>query len=137
MIKVLAFDLFGTLVDTSSLSKVILELDISKSINPKLFIETWQSKQLQYAWFLTSINKFEPFSDLSIHALKFISKIHGIELNSDQISKFREALLKLDAFPDSKKGLELILKLKKNNRDNTSNINNDSNNNSNSALKLI
>jgi 2-haloacid dehalogenase len=56
------------------------------------------------------INKYEPFSDLSIRALKLVSKIHGIELNSDQINKFREAQLKLDAFPDSKKGLELLLK---------------------------
>jgi 2-haloacid dehalogenase len=59
---------------------------------------------------LTLINKYEPFSDLSIRALKLVSKIHGIELNSDQINKFREAQLNLDPFPDSKKELELLLK---------------------------
>ncbi len=77
-------------------------------------METWQSKQLQYAWFLNSINKFEPFSDLSIRALKFTLKIHSIELNSDQIDRFREAQLQLDPFPDSKKGLEVLLKSKNN-----------------------
>ena len=75
-----------------------------------MFIDTWQSKQLQHAWFLTLINKYEPFSDLSIRALKFVSRIHRIELNSEQIDKFREAQLKLDPFPDSKTGLELLLK---------------------------
>ena len=64
MIKVFAFDLFGTLIDMSSISKVLSELNIIKD-DPKPFIETWQSKQLQYAWLLTLINKFEPFSDLS------------------------------------------------------------------------
>ena len=123
MIKVLAFDLFGTLVDTSSITKVFSEINISKMINPKSFIETWQSKQLQYAWFLTLINKFEPFSELSIRALKFTLKIHDIELNSEQINRFSEAHLQLDTFPDSKKGLELLLKSKSSDDYNNNNIN--------------
>ena len=82
MIKAFTFDLFGTLIDMSSISKVLSELNIINiiKVDPKPFIETWQSKQLQYAWLLTLINKFDPFSDLSIRALKFTSKL-GTELN--------------------------------------------------------
>ena len=84
MIKVFAFDLFGIIIDMSSVGDVLSEVNIIKDC-PKHFIETWQSKQLQYAWLLTLINKFEPFSDLSIRALKFTSKINNIQLNDEQI----------------------------------------------------
>jgi hypothetical protein len=47
MIKVLAIDLFGTFIDMSSIGKVLSELNIIKD-DPKHFIETWQSKQLQF-----------------------------------------------------------------------------------------
>ena len=48
MIKAFAFDLFGTLVDISSISKVFLEIGV-KLNDPKLFVEIWHSKQIQYA----------------------------------------------------------------------------------------
>ena len=118
--QVFTFDLFGTIVDMSSISKVLSELDIVKG-NPKPFIEMWQSKQLQYAWLLTLIDKFEPFSDLSLRALKFTSKVYNVQLNDEQIKRISEAQLQLDAFPDSKKGLEEIslLESKESNRNNS------------------
>jgi hypothetical protein len=78
---------FGTLIDMSSMSKVLSELNVVKD-HPKPFIETWQSKQLQYAWLLKLINKFEPFSDWSICALKFTWKINNIQLNDEQIKSY-------------------------------------------------
>ena len=107
MIKVFAFDLFGTLVDLGSVSKVFSELNI-KIDNLKLFTEIWQSKQLQYAWLLNFTNRYEPFSELSIHALKFTAKIFDLNLSDEQISKLNRAKLNLDPFPDSEKGLEKL-----------------------------
>ena len=107
MIKVFAFDLFGTLVDLGSVSKVFSELNI-KIDNLKLFTEIWQSKQLQYAWLLNFTNRYEPFSKLSIHALKSTAKIFDLNLSDEQISKLNEAKLNLDPFPDSEKGLEKL-----------------------------
>jgi len=102
MTKAFAFDLFGTLVDLGSVSKVFSKLNI-KIDNPKLFTEIWQTKQLQYAWLLNFTNRYEPFSKLSIHALKFTSKIFGLNLSDEQISKLNEAKLNLDSFPDSER----------------------------------
>jgi 2-haloacid dehalogenase len=107
MIKVFAFDLFGTLVDLGSVSKVFSELNI-KIDNLKLFTEIWQSKQLQYAWLLNFTNRYEPFSELSIRALKFTAKIFDLNLSDEQISKLNRAKLNLDPFPDSEKGLEKL-----------------------------
>src|ERR671923_1309495 len=101
MIKVFAFDLFGTLVDLWSISKVFSKVSI-KIDNPKLFTEIWQTKQLQYAWLLNFTNRYESFSELSIHALKFTTKIFGLNLSDEQISE-NEAKLNLDSFPDSER----------------------------------
>jgi 2-haloacid dehalogenase len=111
MIKAFAFDLFGTLVDLGSVSKVFSKLNIRIN-NIKLFTEMWHSKQLQYAWLLNFTNTYEPFSELSLHALKFAAKIFGLDLRDEQISILSEAKLNLDPFPDSKKGLEKLNKAK-------------------------
>lgn len=58
MIKAFAFDLFGTLVDLMSVSKVFIKVNI-KINNLKLFTEMWQSKQLQYAWLLNFTNRYD------------------------------------------------------------------------------
>ena len=123
-VRAFAFDLFGTIVDITSISKALSELNIVKD-DPKLFIETWRSKQLQYAWFLTLIDRFEPFSDLSIRALKFTSKVYNIELIHDKIKRIRYAQLHLGPFPDSKKGLQELARLKRrsNSKDSTENNN--------------
>ena len=106
MIKVFAFDLFGTLVDIVSISKVFLEIGI-KLNDPNLFAEIWHSKQIQYALVINSTGrKFEPFSQLSLRALRFTAKIYRLQLSADQINKVNEAKLNLDPFPDSKRGLE-------------------------------
>jgi 2-haloacid dehalogenase len=112
MIKAFAFDLFGTLVDLMSISKVFSKLNI-KINNLKLFTEMWQSKQLHYAWLLNFTNRYDPFSELSIHALKFTAKIFGLNFSDEQISQLSNAKLNLDPFPDSKKGLEKLNRAKR------------------------
>ena len=108
MIKAFAFDLFGTLVDVDSISKVFPEIGV-KLNDPKLFAEIWHSKQIQYALIMNATgSRFEPFSQLSLRALRFTAKINHLQLGVEQINKVNEAKLNLDPFPDSKKGLEKI-----------------------------
>ena len=108
MIKAFAFDLFGTLVDVDSISKVFPEIGV-KLNDPKLFAEIWHSKQIQYALIMNATgSRFEPFSQLSLRALRFTAKINHLQLGVEQINKFNEVKLNLDPFPDSKKGLEKL-----------------------------
>lgn len=111
MIKAFAFDLFGTLVNNGSIFKAFPELNI-RIDKPMLFTEIWYTKQIQYAWFLNSINSFESFDQLSIRALKFTARIFGVELSDEQISKLAEAKLNLDSFPDSERGLQKLTRAK-------------------------
>jgi 2-haloacid dehalogenase len=108
MIKVFAFDLFGTLVDITSISKVFPEIGV-KLNDPKLFAEIWHSKQIQYALIMNVTGgKFEPFSQLSLRALRFTLKVFQLQLSAMQIYKVNEAKTNLNPFPDSKKGLEKL-----------------------------
>jgi 2-haloacid dehalogenase len=118
MIKAFAFDLFGTLVNIGSIFKAFPELDI-KIDEPMLFTEIWYTKQIQYAWFLNSINSFESFGQLSIRALKFTARIFGVELSDEQISRLAEAKLNLDPFPDSERGLQKLTHAKDGDLDKT------------------
>jgi 2-haloacid dehalogenase len=111
MIKAFAFDLFGTLVNIESIFKAFPVLDI-KIDEPMLFTEIWYTKQIQYAWFLNSINSFESFGQLSIRALKFTARVFGVELSDEQISRLAEAKLNLDPFPDSERGLQKLIHAK-------------------------
>jgi 2-haloacid dehalogenase len=110
MIKALAFDLFGTLIDNASIIKVFPELNIG--VDSKPFIEAWRSKHLQYAWLMTILNRYESFNELSLRALKSTAKIFCLELTQDQVKKLNNARMHLDAFPDAKLGLTELKKNK-------------------------
>jgi 2-haloalkanoic acid dehalogenase type II len=101
-----------TLVDLKSVSKIFSMIDI-KINNLKLFTEMWHSKQLQYAWLMNFTNRYEPFSELSLHALKYVARLFGLNLNDEQMSELSKAKLNLNPFPDSKKGLEKLNEAKR------------------------
>jgi 2-haloacid dehalogenase len=50
--------------------------------------------------------RFEPFSQLSLRALRFTAKIYHLQLDAEKANKVNEAKLNLNPFPDSKRGLE-------------------------------
>lgn len=112
----LLFDLFGTLVDTSSLARGFEEIGIA--VDVKAFSEAWQSKRLQYMWVNSLLTKsssnsapvvqFQPFEKLSIRALSYTAKMHGINLSEDQIVRISESQLSLDILPDVRQGLEKV-----------------------------
>jgi 2-haloacid dehalogenase len=139
MVRALAFDVYGTLVDPISISRALEGIDITDRIDVHSFIPEWQSKQLQYAWMITTLlqgdrmryNKFESFSDLSMRALKYITKVHGLDdLKKEQIEKIKEGQMHLQPYPDVKAGLETL-------RSNVIIDNSNGNNTSGSNLKKM
>jgi 2-haloacid dehalogenase len=111
-IRAFVFDLFKTLVDIQSIDKIFFQLNIGVD-DVKQLIESWHVKQLQYAWLLTLMGRFETFTDISIRALRYTARSYGIELSQEQIAKIVEARLHLELFPDSKKGIEDLRTKKK------------------------
>ncbi|WP_338602116.1 haloacid dehalogenase type II [Sulfolobus tengchongensis] len=77
---VLAFDLFGTILDTSTI------------------LHDFRSKQLEYTWLLTLMGKYMEFEEITQRALRHVLRIRNEE------SRFKEELDKwnnLKAYPDS------------------------------------
>lgn len=115
-VDALLFDLFGTLIDTSSLARGFKEVGIA--VDVRAFSEAWQSKRLQYMWVNSLLTKssqelapvvgFQPFERLSLRALNYTSKMHGINLSQDQVARISESQLFLDTLPDVTQGLDTI-----------------------------
>jgi 2-haloacid dehalogenase len=57
---------------------------------------------------MTVTNAYQPFDELSIHALKYTAKINGFKLTLEQIKTIQDQQQKLRPFPDVKNGLEQI-----------------------------
>ncbi len=106
-VRALAFDVLRTIIDTSSVSDIFSDIRL-KVPNIRSFIETWQSKQLQYAWMMTLTGVYQSFDELSIRALKYTAKINGLKLTFEQIKAIQDQQQKLRPFPDVKNGLEQI-----------------------------
>ena len=74
--EAIAFDLYGTLLDFTSLRERIYLL----TGNASPFVETWRMKQLQYAFTSTLMGRYADFETLTAHALDFAAAQHRAEL---------------------------------------------------------
>jgi len=104
---IFAFDVYGTLFNTSSISK-----DVSKYVDsPKLaeaITADWRMHQLEYSWRLNSMGVFWTFAEVTAKALIHASKAHGVELSEEAIEDLVEAYLRLDCFPDAVAGVKKL-----------------------------
>ncbi|TVZ09221.1 2-haloacid dehalogenase [Cellulophaga sp. RHA_52] len=100
----LAFDVYGTLINTSSVL-VSLEKLLGKD-TAKPFMDTWRDKQLEYSFRRGLMDKYTDFSICTDNALNFVCKKFNVTLSCEQ----KEALLNeytvLPAFDDVKDALE-------------------------------
>ncbi|NAS30442.1 haloacid dehalogenase type II [Flavobacteriaceae bacterium R38] len=99
----LAFDVYGTLINTSgvyqTLEKVIPEI-------AKPFMELWRNKQLEYSFRRGLMNHFVDFSVCTKEALAYCCSTFKIDLSADQKDMLMNEYKVLPAFPDAKIGLE-------------------------------
>jgi 2-haloacid dehalogenase len=89
-----AFDLYGTLVDFTSLRE-----------HPPIsglpaFIDTWRAKQLQYAFLSTLMTRYEDFDALTGHALDFAAAQHGLALDVTERAELVAAWSNLPVYPE-------------------------------------
>ncbi|MFT4739793.1 MAG: 2-haloacid dehalogenase [Marivirga sp.] len=103
----IAFDVYGTLIDTSG---VFNSLERLMGEQANTFMDTWRNKQLEYSFRRGLMNKYVDFALCTKHALSFSCQFHHVELTESQ----KEALMKeytiLPAFPDVREALEALKK---------------------------
>jgi len=98
----LAFDVYGTLIDTqgvvSSLETMIPEL-------AGRFSQTWREKQLEYAFRRGLMEKYENFGVCTRQALDYTCQHYGIPLSEAQRNDLLAGYSTLPAFDDVAAGL--------------------------------
>jgi 2-haloacid dehalogenase len=94
--EALIFDLYGTLLDFTSLRERIYLL--TGSASP--FVETWRMKQLQYAFTSTLMGRYVDFEALTAHALDYAAAQHRAGLSAADRASLIAAWAELPPYPD-------------------------------------
>ena len=76
----LAFDVYGTLINTSGVFSSLEQLIGEKA---KPFMDTWRNKQLEYSFRRGLMKKYKDFSVCTRDALEFCCKSFKIELSKN------------------------------------------------------
>jgi 2-haloacid dehalogenase len=101
----LAFDVYGTLIDTSGILKSLTQL---LGTTAKDFMDTWRNKQLEYSFRRGLMNKYIDFSECTSHALSYSCLKHKITLKLAEKESLLQEYTALPAFEDVAKGLEKL-----------------------------
>lgn len=98
----LAFDVYGTLIDTHAVLTALEKLVGDKA---KLFSNTWRDKQLEYSFRRGLMQNYETFAVCTSQALDYTCAACGTELSDAQKQELMGIYRVLPAFDDVKDGL--------------------------------
>lgn len=101
----LAFDVYGTLINTSGVF-TSLEKMIGQKAKP--FMDTWRNKQLEYSFRRGLMNQFTDFSICTQNALEYCCLAFGADLSSKQKETLLHEYTVLPTFDDVKTGLQSL-----------------------------
>jgi len=102
MSQTLAFDVYGTLIDTTGVFKNLQDIvgDRARSL-----MKRWRDKQLEYSFRRGLMNLHVDFFICTRQALEFCCNSMNIDLTEDQINTLMKAYTSLPAFPDVEQAL--------------------------------
>jgi 2-haloacid dehalogenase len=103
--KVLAFDVYGTLINTSGICYLLKEICAEKA---DLMIEMWRNKQLEYSFRQTAMGIYKGFSYCTETALEYTCEYHKLVLTDKQKTNLLQAYNELPVFDDVKSSLTAL-----------------------------
>lgn len=101
----LAFDVYGTLINTSG---VYYSLEKMVGEKAKPIMDTWRNKQLEYSFRRGLMKNFVDFSVCTKDALDYSCKAYRVNLSLSQKDTLLDEYTKLPTFPDVERGLEQL-----------------------------
>lgn len=104
--EVLAFDLYGTLVDPIAISN-----ELGRALggsDGREAASLWRLKQLEYSFRLTAMNRYEDFRWVTSRALDFALASVGVSLPDEQARRLIELYDHLQPFPDAVPALRAL-----------------------------
>ena len=107
MASTLAFDVYGTLIDTHA---VVATLEKWIGVKAISFSHTWRDKQLEYSFRRGLMQDYQPFSVCTRHALQYACQFHDIQLSAEKKQALLDSYLALPAFDDVQPALEALKK---------------------------
>lgn len=102
MATTLAFDVYGTLIDTHGVVTALTELVGDKA---KAFSQTWRDKQLEYSFRRGLMQNYETFAVCTSQALDYTCESYNTSLTQKQKSDLLGIYRVLPAFDDVREGL--------------------------------
>jgi 2-haloacid dehalogenase len=102
MTTTLAFDVYGTLIDTHG---VITALQTHVGPRAGEFSRAWRDKQLEYSFRRGLMQQYEPFSICTSQALDHTCSLFGLHLIPEHRQRLLDAYKTLPAFKDATEGL--------------------------------
>lgn len=102
MATTIAFDVYGTLINTHGVVSMLEELVGDKA---KAFSNTWREKQLEYSFRKGLMQNYETFAVCTQQALDYTCAVHAVNLSETQKLGLMEAYRTLPAFDEVKEGL--------------------------------
>jgi 2-haloacid dehalogenase len=98
----LAFDIYGTLIDTQGIARILAQLMGAQSVP---FAQRWREKQLEYSFRRGLMRDYQPFTDCTRQALEFCCAEFRIPLSEANRADLMSAYRALPAFDDALTGL--------------------------------
>jgi 2-haloacid dehalogenase len=101
----LAFDVYGTLIDTNG---VVSKIQQFVGADAENFSRIWRDKQLEYSFRRGLMQNYADFSVCTRHALDYTCLFYKANLTEDQKSALIENYRTLPAFKDVQSGLSRL-----------------------------
>ncbi|MEJ2592225.1 MAG: haloacid dehalogenase type II [Candidatus Thiodiazotropha sp.] len=101
----LAFDVYGTLIDTHGVVRALQGMIGDKA---RAFSQTWRDKQLEYAFRRGLMQHYENFAVCTRDALEYTCAFYNTPLSEAQKTTLLSAYRELPAFADVREGLTLL-----------------------------
>ena len=102
MTTTLAFDVYGTLIDTQGVSTALQKLVGNKAMD---FSRAWRDKQLEYSFRRGLMQNYETFAVCTSQALDYTCAYYKTPLTADQKTDLLSIYRVLPAFKDVNEGL--------------------------------
>ncbi|WP_157688966.1 haloacid dehalogenase type II [Haloplanus rallus] len=104
----ICFDMYGTLCDTSSVrARLGEELDVADRLVAAVD-EVWRRKQLQYSYQSAQMDDYEPFWEITGHALEYALAQFDLDPDASTRERIRETYDHLEPFPGAAETLDRL-----------------------------
>ena len=104
-LKALVFDAYGTLFDVHS---VIARCEQYWPGQGAALSQLWRTKQLEYTWLRTLMNRYVPFSQVTRDALGYACESLKLELDAARSDALMQAYRELSPYPDVPAALDQL-----------------------------